>query len=266
MDKRLVAFERLLGIMDKLRAECPWDKKQTIESLRTLTIEETFELSDAIIDKDSKAISSELGDLFLHLVFYAKIGEEQGDFTLEQVLNKIGDKLIFRHPHIYAKNEMGENLQEVKGEEEVKSNWEKLKLKEGNMSVLSGVPKSLPALIKATRIQEKVKGVGFEWDDIKDVWNKVYEEIDELKEAIENQNTEEIELELGDVFFSLTNLSRHLNLNPEDALEKVNKKFMKRFQLMEQMIKEDGLDISNLNLEKLDEFWVKAKNKIKKID
>jgi XTP/dITP diphosphohydrolase len=256
MDNRLLAFERLLKVMDELREKCPWDQKQTFESLRTLTIEETYELSEAIIDKDYNELSKEIGDLFLHLVFYCKIGEEKDLFDVTQVLNQICDKLIHRHPHIYADVK-------VENEEEVKSNWEKLKLKEGKKSVLEGVPKGLPSLIKALRIQDKVKGVGFEWKEIEPVWGKFYEEIEELKQAIETQNKSEIELELGDVYFSLTNIARFLEVNPEDALQKVNNKFIKRFQLMEEMILNDKLSIGNLELEIMDDYWEKAKKKIK---
>jgi XTP/dITP diphosphohydrolase len=252
MDERLVAFERLLNIMDELREKCPWDKKQTLETLRTLTIEETYELSDAIIDGDFKSVAGELGDLFLHLVFYSKIGQEQGTFSLTQVLNQICEKLIYRHPHIYGDVT-------VTNEEEVKSNWEKLKLKEGKNSVLEGVPISLPALVKATRIQEKVKGVGFEWKNIDQVWEKCDEEIDELKSAIQSKNQKDIELEFGDVIFSFTNLGRFLNVNPEDALERVNKKFISRFKLMEELIKKDAKNIGELDLKTLDKYWDKAK-------
>lgn len=252
MDKRLKAFERLLTIMDDLREKCPWDQKQTFETLRTLTIEETYELSDAIIDKDMKQISGELGDLFLHLVFYSKLGAEQGSFDVEQVLNQICKKLIYRHPHIYGDVK-------VANEQEVKENWEKLKLKEGKKSVLEGVPKSLPALVKSIRIQEKVKGVGFEWEKVEQVWEKVEEEISELKEAIDQKKQKKIEEEFGDVLFSMTNLGRFLDINPEDALERVNKKFIRRFQEMETLILKDNLDITELKLTVLDSYWNKAK-------
>jgi XTP/dITP diphosphohydrolase len=252
MDNRLKAFERLLTIMDDLREKCPWDQKQSFETLRTLTIEETYELSDAILDQDRKQIAGELGDLFLHLVFYSKLGAEEGAFDVEQVLNQICEKLIFRHPHIYGDVK-------VTNEQEVKQNWEKLKLKEGKKSVLEGVPKSLPALVKSIRIQEKVKGVGFEWEQVAQVWEKVDEEILELKEAIESNHQQQIEEEFGDVLFSLTNLARFINVNPEDALERVNRKFIKRFQEMEVLILADQLDITTLNLTILDEYWNKAK-------
>jgi len=252
MDPRLQAFERLLNIMDDLREKCPWDQKQTFESLRNLTIEETYELVDAISENDSKAIEGELGDLFLHLVFYSKIGEEQNQFNVSTVLNKICEKLIFRHPHIYSDAK-------ADTEEEVKQNWEKLKLKEGKNSVLEGVPNSLPAMIKATRIQEKVKGIGFDWDNKEQVWEKVMEEIEELKEAESRLHREDMEAELGDVLFSLINYARFIDIHPENALEKTNKKFKKRFQTMEQFIRTEGKDIASMNLQELDIFWNLAK-------
>lgn len=256
MDQTLIAFKRLITIMDKLREKCPWDQKQTFETLRTLTIEETYELADAIISKNSKDIASELGDLFLHLVFYCKIGSEKNEFTLEEVLNQICEKLISRHPHIYGNTKLS-------SEEDVKKNWEKIKLKEGKKSVLEGVPKSLPALVKAMRIQEKVRGVGFDWEEKQQVWDKIQEELGELQEAIENKPQDEIELEFGDVLFSIINLSRFINVNPENALERTNKKFIRRFQLMEKLILEDKLDISNLDLTVLDSYWEKSKNLLK---
>ena len=256
MDPRLKAFERLLNIMDDLREKCPWDKKQTLDTLRTLTIEETYELCDAIIKKDLGALEGEIGDLFLHLVFYCKIGKEKEAFDVSTVLNKICDKLIHRHPHVYGDVK-------VTDEEEVKANWEKLKLKEGKKSVLEGVPSSLPALVKSTRIQEKVKGVGFEWDEISDVWAKIYEELDEFKEEV-TLNSDKTTEEFGDLMFSLINLARYLNIEPENALELTNQKFIKRFQLMEKMIDEEKKDISKLNLENLDKYWDKAKIIIRK--
>lgn len=259
MDGRLKAFERLLNIMDDLREKCPWDKKQTFETLRPLTIEETYELADAILDKDLNGIKGELGDLFLHLVFYSKLGSETGDFSVADVLNAICEKLIFRHPHIYGDVE-------VTTEEEVKSNWEKLKLKEGKKSVLEGVPKSLPALVKAARIQEKVRGVGFDWDNKDQVWAKVQEEIGELNEAVDEKNQEEIENEFGDVLFSLINYARFIEINPENALERTNKKFISRFQWMESQITEDQKVMTNMNLEELDAYWNKAKLALKKND
>lgn len=252
MDKRLLAFQRLLDIMDELREQCPWDRKQTFESLRTLTIEEAYELTDSIIDQNPNEMAGELGDLFLHLIFYCKIGSEQNLFNVESVLNQICDKLISRHPHIYGDTK-------VNSDEEVKTNWEKIKLAEGKKSVLEGVPKSLPALIKAYRIQDKVKGVGFDWDQQEDVWNKINEELGELKEAIEQKNQGEIEMEFGDVLFSLINVSRFIHVNPENALERTNLKFMKRFQLMEELISEDQKNIAEMNLQEMDIYWEKAK-------
>ena len=252
MDARLVAFERLLRIMDDLREKCPWDKKQTFETLRPLTIEETYELADAILDKDHQEIKGELGDLFLHLVFYCKLGEEAGSFTVTEVLNAICEKLIYRHPHIYSDTK-------ADTEDEVKANWEKLKLKAGKKSVLEGVPKSLPALVKAARIQEKVRGVGFDWDNVDQVWDKVQEEIEELKEVVAEKNQEEIENEFGDVLFSLINYARFIGVNPENALERTNKKFISRFQWMEEEIKTNGADMTTMNLEELDKYWNQAK-------
>ncbi len=252
MDARLVAFERLLNIMEDLRAKCPWDKKQTFETLRPLTIEETYELADAILDNDHQEIKGELGDLFLHLVFYSKLGEEAGSFTVTEVLNAICEKLIYRHPHIYSDTK-------ADTEEEVKANWEKLKLKAGKKSVLEGVPKSLPALVKASRIQEKVRGVGFDWDNSDQVWAKVQEEIAELKEVVAEKNQEEIENEFGDVLFSLINYARFIGVNPENALERTNKKFIKRFQWMEEDINAKGKDMTSMDLEELDTYWNQAK-------
>ena len=256
MDARLLAFERLLTIMDELRENCPWDKKQTFETLRPLTIEEMYEMTDAILDKDFKELEGELGDLFLHLVFYCKIGSESSLFTVESVLNRISDKLIDRHPHIYGDVE-------VKDEEEVKRNWEKLKLKEGKKSILQGVPKSLPALVKASRIQEKVKGIGFEWDNIEDVWAKVTEELNELKIEID-QKSENIEEEFGDLIFSLVNLSRYIQVQPENALAKTNSKFIQRFQLMEYMVESENLKLEDMTLSEMDIYWEKSKNSLKK--
>jgi XTP/dITP diphosphohydrolase len=255
MDTRLVAFERLLTIMDELREKCPWDKKQTLETLRHLTIEETYELTDAILENDLPALKGEIGDLFLHLVFYCKIGEEKGEFDVTSVLNGICDKLIHRHPHIYSDVH-------VENEEDVKRNWEKLKLKEGKTSVLEGVPSSLPSMVKAARIQEKVKGIGFDWSEKSDVWAKVKEEIDELQVEVEN-NSENIEEEFGDVLFSLINYARFIHINPDDALSKTNTKFINRFKLMEILIKEDNLEINKLNLDEMDVYWEKAKKILK---
>ncbi|MEY4573126.1 MAG: hypothetical protein RLZ10_2404 [Bacteroidota bacterium] len=251
MDTRLKAFERLLNVMDELRAKCPWDMKQTLETLRPLTIEEMYEMTDAILSNDKKELEGELGDLFLHLVFYCKIGSETGDFSVDTVLNRICDKLIERHPHIYG------DVQ-VSNEEEVKKNWEKIKLKEGKKSVLEGVPKSLPALVKATRIQEKVKGIGFEWDNLDDVWAKVFEEMIELKQEIEQKSTS-IEEEFGDVLFSLVNLSRYVNVQPENALAKTNNKFITRFQLMEELVQKDNQKLEDMSLSEMDVYWAKAK-------
>ena len=251
MDPRLLAFSRLLKIMDELREQCPWDQKQTFETLRQLTIEETYEMADAITDKDYASLEGELGDLFLHLVFYSKIGSEKGLFDVESVLHKICDKLVYRHPHIYGDVEAAD-------EETVKANWEKLKLKEGKKSVLEGVPSALPALVKATRIQEKVKGVGFEFEKAADVWAKVQEELTELKVEIDH-NTDQIEAEFGDVLFSLVNYARFLKISPENALAKTNQKFIKRFQEMEQLLEKDGLLAQDQTLEKLDSYWERAK-------
>lgn len=251
-DPRLVAFERLLTIMDDLREKCPWDMKQTIESLRHLTIEETYELADAITQNDLEGIKGELGDILLHMVFYAKIGSELGAFDITDVLNGICDKLVYRHPHIYS-----DTVAET--EEEVKANWEKLKLKEGKKSVLEGVPATLPALIKAMRIQEKVKGIGFDWDNVEQVKEKVIEEFSELHEAQATGNTDAIEDEFGDVLFSLVNYARFIAVNPEDALERTNKKFIQRFKLMEELMTKAQVNIATMNLEEMDIFWEKAK-------
>ncbi len=259
MEEKLKAFERLLNIMEDLRAQCPWDKKQTMESLRHLTIEETYELADAIIENDMQEIKGELGDLMLHLVFYSKIASETNEFDIADVLNTVCDKLIRRHPHIY-----GDTI--AKTEDEVKANWEKIKLSEKNsktnqkkQSVLEGVPKSLPSLVKASRIQEKVKGLGFEWDNKTQVWDKVNEEIEELKEAEESNNQKDIEGEFGDVLFALINYARWIGVNPENALEKTNKKFIKRFQWMEQQTKSDGKDLSKMNLDEMNQYWETSK-------
>lgn len=258
MDKRLVAFQRLLDIMDDLREKCPWDKKQTLESLRHLTIEETYELADAIIDNDLQSLEGEIGDLFLHMVFYCKIGEEKNAFTVDSVLNAICDKLVYRHPHIYSDTV-------ATTEKEVKENWEKLKLKEGRKSVLEGVPKSLPSLVKAARIQEKVKGVGFEWDNRKDVFDKIQEEIQELEVEVNSEESQEkIEEEFGDVLFSLINYARYIGVNPENALAKTNKKFIRRFMLMEELMDDSAVDITESDLEIMDQYWEKAKQILKK--
>jgi len=246
------AFERLVKIMDDLREKCPWDKKQTIQTLRQLTIEETYELADAITDQDWKSIKEELGDLLLHIVFYAKIGAEQNQFTLSEVINGVCEKLIFRHPHIYGDVK-------VDDEEEVKRNWEKLKMKEGKKSVLSGVPKSLPATVKAMRLQEKAKQVGFEWDNKEQVWEKVEEENKELLEAVASGDQDKMEDELGDVFFSLINFARFLQVDAENALERTNKKFIDRFTKMETAAKIDGKDLHDMTLGEMDAIWNKIK-------
>ena len=249
------SFLRLLKIMDELRAKCPWDKKQTMESLSYLTIEETYELIDAIIEKDMEGVKGELGDLMLHLVFYAKIASETNDFDINDVINTVCDKLIERHPHIYGDVK-------VDSEEEVKANWEKIKLQKGKKSVLSGVPKSLPAMVKATRIQEKARGVGFDWDNREQVFEKVKEEFSELHHEIgESDNTSKIEKEFGDVLFSMINYARFIGVDPEMALERTNKKFIGRFNFLEDKVKERKLDFSKLTLEQMDKIWEESKNK-----
>jgi len=249
---QLQAFERLLIIMDELREQCPWDKKQTLQTLRHLTIEETYELGDAILDNDLNEVKKELGDLLLHIVFYAKIGSETNDFDIADVCNEICEKLIHRHPHIYSDTV-------VKDEEEVKQNWEKLKLKEGKKSVLEGVPRSLPALVKASRIQDKVKGVGFDWEEPHQVWDKVQEELQELQVEVTAGDHDKIEAEFGDVLFSMINYARFLNVNPEDALERTNKKFIKRFQYLESKAGELGKPLMDMTLAEMDVFWNEAK-------
>ena len=250
--EQLNAFERLLNIMDDLRAKCPWDMKQTLQSLRHLTIEETYELGDAILENDLQEVKKELGDLLLHIVFYAKIGSETNDFDIADVCNEICEKLIHRHPHIYSDVV-------VKDEEEVKQNWEKLKLKEGKKSVLEGVPKSLPALVKASRIQDKVKGVGFDWEEPHQVWDKVQEELEEFQIEVAAGHQEKMEAEFGDVLFSMITYARFLNINAEDALERTNKKFIKRFQYLESRAGELGKPLSDMTLAEMDVFWNEAK-------
>lgn len=245
-------FLRLVSIMDDLREKCPWDRKQTIQSLRQMTIEETFELADAITEEDWKGIREELGDLFLHLVFYARIGAEQGKFELGDVLDGISEKLISRHPHIYGDVK-------VEDADEVKKNWEKLKLKEGKKSVIGGVPKSLPATVKAMRLQEKAKQVGFEWENRDQVWEKVEEEEAELKEAIASGEKEKIEEEFGDLIFSLINYARFLQIDAENALERTNKKFIKRFTDMETIALSKGQDLSTMSLQEMDAIWDEIK-------
>lgn len=271
INKTSDALLRLVKIMDELREQCPWDKKQTIQTLRQLTIEETYELADAITDEDWKGIKEELGDLLLHIIFYAKIGNEQKQFELDEVINGVCEKLISRHPHIYGDPDNDGKLVEVKSEEDVKRNWEKLKLKEGKKSVISGVPKSLPATVKAMRLQEKAKQVGFEWDVKEQVWEKVEEEMAELKAAITNLefvadsqekavHQKEVEAEFGDLLFSLINYARFLQVDAENALELTNKKFIYRFTKMEEVALQSGKDLHSMTLEEMDAIW----NTIKK--
>ena len=250
-EQKLEAFSQLLDIMDDLREKCPWDQKQTLQSLRHLSLEEVYELSDALLDEDMQEIKKELGDVLLHLIFYAKIGSEKGSFDIADVINSLNEKLIFRHPHIYGDVE-------VKDEEEVKQNWEKLKLKEGNKSVLSGVTKGTPSLIKAYRIQDKVKGIGFEFANAEDAWKKVDEELAEFHAETDLDKKEQ---ELGDVFFSLVNYARISGINPDTALERTNNKFINRFQQMENLALEKNLNLADLTLEKMDELWEEAKKK-----
>ena len=254
IEQKKNAFERLLTIMDELREQCPWDKKQTLESLRHLSIEEVYELGDAILDGDMNEIKMEIGDILLHMVFYARIASETGHFDIADSLNGICDKLISRHPHIYGDVK-------VKDEEEVKSNWEKLKLKEGKTSVLQGVPRSLPAMVKAQRIQDKARGVGFDWDNEAQVWEKVNEELQEFKEEADKAtDASRMEDEFGDVLFSLINYARFKGINPEDALERTNKKFIKRFQYLETESVKDGKTLGEMSLEEMDVYWNRAKS------
>lgn len=253
----LAGFRHLLEIMDELREKCPWDREQTFDTLRNLTVEETFELSDAIFQKDYKDVCKELGDLMLHIVFYSKIASEQQLFDVKDVLNQLCDKLIRRHPHIYG---------EMKADSanEVHENWEKIKLQtEGNRSVLGGIPSGMPALTKAYRIQDKVSGVGFDWDNKEDVWNKVKEELGELKAEVDKEDPVRMEEEFGDVLFSLINYARFLHIHPEDALEKTNRKFMHRFQLLEKMVKEDSRQLTDMSLEEMDVYWERAKKDLR---
>lgn len=253
--KAVAEFERLLDIMDKLRAECPWDKKQTLQSLRHLTIEETYELSESILEEDLNEIRKELGDLMLHIVFYTRIASEKKAFEMEDVLKGINEKLINRHPHIYGDVK-------VSNAREVKDNWEKIKLQEGRKSVLGGVPVSLPPLVKAYRIQEKAKGVGFDWEEPAQVWEKVKEEMQELKDEVEHSgDKDKMEHELGDLLFALVNYARFIDVNPEDALERTNKKFIKRFQYLENEIKKQGRNLKDMSLSEMDVFWEEAKSK-----
>ena len=253
MTDKLKAFDELLTIMDTLRANCPWDKKQTIDSLRYLTIEETYELSDAIIEQDLDEVKKELGDLMLHLVFYAKLGEETGSFGIADVLSGINEKLINRHPHIYGDVK-------VQTATDVKNNWEKIKLTEGRESVLEGVPMSLPAMIKAYRIQDKVRGIGFDWDNVSQVWEKVEEEIAELKYELEHgADKVKTESEFGDLLFALINYARFIDVNPETALERTNRKFISRFKFLEKAVNADGKKLHEMNLAEMDVYWEKAK-------
>ena len=251
-ESQLKAINRLLDIMDDLREKCPWDKKQTLESLRHLTIEETYELADAILDDNLQEIKKELGDVLLHIVFYSKIGSEKNAFDIADVANSICDKLIDRHPHIYGDVK-------VDNEEDVKRNWEQLKLKEGKTSVLEGVPKSLPAVVKANRIQDKVAGVGFDWEQPEQVWEKVQEELSELNTEIKKGNKENIEKEFGDLLFSMINYARFIGVNPENALEKTNKKFINRFQYLEKAAKKEGKQLSEMSLAEMDVYWEASK-------
>lgn len=251
LDEKKDAFARLLKIMDELREQCPWDKKQTLESLRILTIEETYELADAIIEGDLNEIKKELGDIMLHLVFYARIASEKQAFDIADVLHSVCDKLIERHPHIYGDVK-------VENEEEVKANWEKIKLKSGNRSVLEGVPVSLPAMVKAVRIQEKARGVGFDWDNDHQVWDKVNEELSELKHEVDTKS-DKVADEFGDVLFSMINYARFIGVNPEEALERTNKKFIRRFQFLETESAKDGKKMGEMSLEEMDYYWNKAK-------
>ncbi|WP_430426884.1 nucleoside triphosphate pyrophosphohydrolase [Maribacter litoralis] len=250
--EQLEAIDRLLTIMDELREQCPWDKKQTMQSLRHLTIEEIYELGDAILDNDLNEVKLELGDVLLHIIFYSKIGSETNDFDIADVANAICDKLVNRHPHIYGDVK-------VLNEEDVKRNWEQIKLKEGKKSVLEGVPRSLPALVKANRIQDKVAGVGFDWEEPQQVFEKVQEELEELQVEVQKGDSEKIEAEFGDVLFSMINYARFLGVNPENALERTNKKFIKRFQFLENSAKEMGKDMKDMTLEEMDVYWNKAK-------
>lgn len=255
MNRKLELFGKLLEIMDDLRDNCPWDKKQTYESLRHLTIEETYELADAIIENNPGEIKKELGDLLLHVIFYSRIGSETGDFDITDVLENICDKLISRHPHIYSDVKVG-------CDEEVKTNWEKIKMQQGEKKVLAGVPQSLPAMVKAYRIQEKARGVGFDWEKPIQVWDKVQEELNELRSVAENKGPEkDIEGEFGDLLFALINYARFINVNPENALEKTNKKFIKRFEYLEEQVNKADKDMKNMSLKEIDVFWNEAKDR-----
>lgn len=254
MNDKLKAFERLLSIMDELREKCPWDKKQTIESLMHLTIEETYELVDAIIDDSKTDIKKELGDILLHIVFYAKIASETNEFNIADVINSLCEKLIFRHPHVFGDVK-------VKDDEEVKTNWENLKIKEGNKSVLAGVPKSLPSLVKAHRIQDKVRSVGFDWDERSQIWEKIKEELLEFEVEIENQDHEKMEAEFGDLLFSMVNAARLYDIDPEIALERTNKKFIKRFNYLEENTIKKGQSLQSMTLDEMNVIWNEAKKR-----
>ncbi len=259
MNEKLEAFKRLLFIMDELREKCPWDREQTMETLRTLSIEEVYELADAVFRQNLSQIKKELGDVLLHIVFYAKIADEMGSFDIKDVINSLCDKLIFRHPHVFGQTE-------VKDSAEVIRNWEELKLKEkdGNKKVLEGIPISLPAMIKAYRIQDKVRGVGFDWDKREQVWDKIQEEINELKAEIENLDANKTEQEFGDVFFALINAARLYGINPENALERTNRKFIKRFEYLEEKTKQQGKSLKEMSLQEMDVYWEEAKKFDKK--
>jgi XTP/dITP diphosphohydrolase len=252
MNEKLQAFERLLNIMDELREKCPWDKKQTLESLRHLTIEETYELADAIVDNSLTDVKKELGDLLLHIVFYARIASETNEFTITDVINSLCEKLIYRHPHVFGDVE-------VKDDKEVKTNWENLKIQAGSKSILAGVPKSLPSLVKANRIQDKVRSVGFDWDERSQIWDKVKEELSELETEIANHDEKQMEAEFGDLIFSLVNAARLYNIDPDMALERTNKKFMKRFNYLEEETIKKGRSLQDMNLKEMNEIWEKAK-------
>ena len=254
IEEKLKAFERLLTIMDELRLQCPWDKKQTMSSLRHLTVEEVYELTDAIFDNDMEEVKKELGDILLHIVFYARIASETGVYDIADVINGVCDKLIHRHPHIYSDTI-------VQDDKEVSRNWEKLKLKEGNTSVLQGVPLSLPAVIKSMRIQEKARAAGFDWEHKEQVWEKVEEELDELKKEMDSDHKERTEAEFGDLMFSLINFARFKDINPEDALERTNKKFIRRFQYLEQSALQNNQKLSEMTLSEMDVYWNEAKAK-----
>jgi XTP/dITP diphosphohydrolase len=254
MNEKLKAFERLLTIMDELREKCPWDKKQTIESLMHLTIEETYELVDAIIDDNRTDIKKELGDILMHIVFYAKIASETDEFTIADVINSVCDKLVFRHPHVFGEVE-------VKDAEDVKTNWENLKIKEGNKSILAGVPKSLPSLVKAHRIQDKVRSVGFDWDERSQIWGKIKEELMEFEEEVERLDRDKMEAEFGDLLFSMVNAARLYDIDPEIALERTNRKFIKRFNYLEENTIKKGQSLQTMSLDEMNVVWDEAKKR-----